>query len=96
MAKKKAAPVTKSLDSVYSYIIVNKTKRASITILVIGVTVALGSFTYANLLYEIHWGVWAFPACLLAGIVLVAPISEEWNYKPWQKFPQQVEHHHND
>jgi len=80
----------------YSYIIVNKTKRAGLTILVGAVTVLVGSLIYANLLHDIHWGVFAFPVCALASVVLFSPNSEEWNYRPWQKFPQQVEHHYFD
>lgn len=83
-------------SNVYSYITVNKTKRAGITLLFCSLTFIVSSFIYANLMYEVHWAVFALPTVMLCSIVLVAPISEEWNYKPWQRFPQQVEHHYFD
>ena len=41
---------------------------------------------YATLVYNIHGMVLAFPACGLSAISLIAPIFEEWNYRPCKDF----------
>jgi hypothetical protein len=83
-------------ENVYSYLLVNKTKLYSLGVLVSGLIVALSSFIFANMIYEVHWGLYAFPAILISAIVMLAPVSEDWVYKPWQRYPQQVERHYLD
>lgn len=91
--KKKFVP---NNENVYSHLVINKTKLYSLAVLVMGLTVALSSFIFANLIYNVHWGLYAFPAVMISSIVMLAPASENWAYKPWQRYPQQVERHYFD
>jgi hypothetical protein len=51
---------------------------------------------FTNLMSGIHWLAFAGPICLLGGIVMVLPPTEEWVYVPWQSNAQQYERHLTD
>ncbi len=83
-------------QSVYSRILISKTKRYSAFVIGVCMYFVISSFLFANIVYGVHWAVFAFPTIMLGLVVAIMPLSETWDYKPWQKYPQQVERHYFD
>ena len=81
----------------YSYLLINKTKRAGfyiIFIVIYGFTI----FTITQLVNAPHqsWIYAGIPIIFLGIPLMFYPPIEEWVYKPWQSKPQKYERHYRD
>ncbi len=77
----------------YSRIRVNRTNRIALYITSIGCTFFLGFFLFTNFYKQFDSLAITLPTILIAGIVLLVPKSEEWEYPAWNSVPYKLEKH---
>lgn len=92
MAKKEASPVK---NEYYSTLIINKTQRIRLYFVLIVLLGFSASYLYNMLMRELPWTSFIIPSSIVLGIILLLPMTEEWEYKPWQSKPQRYERHHS-
>lgn len=80
-------------NSPYSYLLVNKSLRHSLALVVIISSVILSAFIFLELRRNGHVGLMALYTAAICSVVTFFPQTEKWIYKPWQKAPQKLESH---
>lgn len=81
---------------VYSYIEINKTKRAGFLMLFSIVFVLMTAAIAANRLQSGGWIQVVFPVLLIVLPITLYPEIERWVYRPWQEKAQKNERHYRN
>lgn len=77
----------------YSRLKVIKTHRACLWVIGASCTVFLAFFLFTNFYKQFDSLAITIPTILIAGIVLLVPRSEEWEYPAWNSVPYKLEKH---
>lgn len=80
----------------YSHLLINKTKRAGLILLVSSVFILLVITISENILSQRSWDYLLVPVFLLGLPLIFFPSVEKWVYRPWQAKPQKYERHYRD
>jgi hypothetical protein len=75
----------------YPKLIIHKTKRASLYIFIPAIVGLVTSIIFHDLKLESNWTESILPVFIFSSLLLLLPISEEWEYLPWQSEAQQME-----
>lgn len=83
MADKKASQ-TQGSNSYYSYLLIYKQRRILLTIALIA-TLAICTFIIASAKWNDQtWQNYGLLVLAIASTLLCIPMTEEWQYQPWQ------------
>ncbi|MEY4630742.1 MAG: hypothetical protein RIQ81_862 [Pseudomonadota bacterium] len=97
---KKAAAGDKSKQDPklrYAHMVVYLRRRASLLTWCIGAGMFLGLLVYPLLTGMVsHWTSLLPPILAVGLATLTIPLSEEWEYTPWQAEPERYEHYNRD
>ena len=92
-----AQKLNKDLVKYYSYIAINKTKRAGLILLFCFIYLLIIGIVMKHLLDgNRSWVLIAIPISLISIPLIAYPPVEEWVYKPWQAKAQKYERHYRN
>ncbi len=77
-------------------LIIFKARRLAVISLASSMVVIFSILINYDMSHGVPWLITAVPISLLGMIWLLVPPTEEWEYKPWQSSPQQVERHYTE
>ena len=78
-------------DHYYPRLIINKTKRASLYFFIPIVIGLVTTIIFHDLNLGVKWTDSILPVLIFSSLLLFLPITEEWEYLPWQSESQQME-----
>jgi hypothetical protein len=93
MAVKK---IKKSNDEYYSRILIYTARRVSFLFLTVCLFLVFVALLWEHNFHERSWLLAVLPITLIAIPVIFFPLTEEWDYKPWQAKPVKYEYFQND
>jgi hypothetical protein len=75
----------------YSKIIVYRSRRMFLGLMVLSMTILFTVILVKNSGNGYAWHVFALPFSALGLCFLLVPMTEEWEYKPWQSKARKIE-----
>ena len=90
-ARKQQLTLKGSPDDYYPKLLVNKAKRASLWIFIPIMTIIIAVIIYQDMSGQFDWKEMVLPVIAFSSLLIALPISEHWEYKPWQGGARQME-----
>ena len=78
-------------DHYYPKLLINKAKRASLYIFLPVVGSIITSIIFREIAGQMDWTEVILPVVTFASLLIFLPLTEEWEYKPWQSAARQME-----
>ena len=79
-----------------SYLLINKAKRATLLLLCLATFAFFLSLIFTHFITRGNWTTMLGPILLLGIPLIVFPITELWEYEPWQSNARKHEYHYID
>lgn len=77
----------------YAQLMIYRSRQISLLVLVVTFIILFAILIRMNMVMERSWWAVAFPIFIFGSVFLLFPVTEEWEYKPWQAAPEQYETH---
>jgi len=87
-ARKVQVKITGNPDHYYPKLLINKAKRASLYVFIPVVISIVTIIIFHDLNYQYSWQDMVLPVIAFSSLLIFLPISEHWEYKPWQGGPR--------
>ncbi len=76
-------------------LIIYRSRQISLMMLVAGTTIGFAIMIIEGLEQGLDWWHLAVPLCAIGSLFCLYPVTEVWEYKPWQGKPRKVEQNFN-
>ena len=76
--------------------VINKTKQVGFNVVFAAVFFTTTFVIAGNITIEAHWAQLIIPMLLFNIPIILFPMVENWEYKPWQARAQKYETHYTD
>ncbi len=80
----------------YSNLIIYKSRRRGLFFMLMILYAFFAVYLFNHSLRDLEWTSAIGPSLVILTIIMIFPMTEDWQYRPWQNKPQRYERHHSD